>query len=42
MESWRINTNHSHFEGFLPAAFCVDQVTSDMANMIGASSKEVC
>jgi len=42
IESWRINTNHSHFEGFLPAAFCADQVTNDMADMIGASSQEVC
>jgi len=42
VENWRINTNHSHFEGFLPAAQCVDQVTNDMAKIVGASPDEVC
>jgi len=42
LENWRIKTKDSHFEGFLPTLTCVDQVTNDMANIVGANPEEVC
>nr|CAB3260116.1 kynureninase-like [Phallusia mammillata] len=41
LDNWKINCNHSHVIGHLPAISCDEMVTEGMAQLIGAHEDEV-
>ena len=41
MQNWREKNIECHYEGFLPTLLCDEEVTENMAKIVGAQTNEV-